>query len=260
MAKENKHLTDISRFISHHVTFFIVYFKVLLGLLEYFVSLQRSFIGTGNMIHLALSFITTLPIPSVIILLNHKRRFVKNHLILVIPYLVVAFFQILTLNFMSLHHHTAYGLIPVSIIAGKILSKYRKIFFILLIISVLNLWMMVGKILIMPSYSQIINDIKNMHGKILAENPNIIHLIRGTDLNDEYVYNFFYFDYNNDGKSTEEDYKDAMSESYFDYIIIPSDLTWSFAIKDKESIIKEYYCTSSSFYGFQNRAIIFTRC
>ena len=192
--------------------------------------------------------------------MNRKRNFIRKHYILIIPFLVVAIFHILTLNFMTLNHHMAYGLIPISILAGRSLLKNKKLSLVLLSIIILNLYVVIGRVLITPSYTHIIDDIKNMQGKILAENPNIIHLIKGTDLNDEYIYNFIYFDFDNDGKSSKQDYEDAMRREYFDYVIVSSDLFWSFRGKDVQLLVKDYYCTDHATSSLQNQAVVYTRC
>lgn len=240
--------------------FSIIYYKILLELFDYFKSQPYVMELGTNIIFLIVTFSYALPIPFFIVFLNYKRDFIRKHYVLIIPFLVVAIFHILTLNFMSLNHHMAYGLIPISILAGRALLKNKKISFILLIIILLNLYVIMGRIFIIPSYTPIIDDIKNLRGKILAENPNIIHLIKGTDLNDDYVYNFIYFDFDNDGKSSKEEYEEAMSKGYFDYVIIPTDLSWSFRGKDVQLLVKNYYCRNYTTISFQNQAVIYSRC
>jgi len=240
--------------------FSLLYYNILLKLFEFYQTQPNLISEVINLIVLSMFFIYLLPISFFIVILNFKEKFIKKHFILFIPFLVVIVFHILTFNFMSLHHHMAYGLIPLSILAGKILLKYKKMALLLLVIIVLNLSMLIDVILTVPSYTPIINNIRNMQGTILSYNPNLIHLIKGTDLKDNYVHNFFYFDYDNDGKSSKEDYREAMIERYFNYIIIPSDFTWTIKVKEIAPMIMYYYCTNSSYKGFQNRAIIFTPC
>jgi len=240
--------------------FSIIYYKVLLELFDYLRSEPYMLELKTNLLYLVITFSYALPISFFIVLLNHKKDFIRKNYILIIPFLVIVIFHILTLNFMSLNHHIAYGLIPISILAGKALLKNKKISFIILAIILMNLYVIIGRILIFPSYTPILNEIKNINGKILADNPNIIHLIKGTDLNDDYIYNFIYFDYDNNGKSSKEDYKESMSKGYFDFIIIPSDLSWSFRGKEVQLLVKDYYCTKDSKSSLQNQAVIYSRC
>jgi len=112
----------------------------------------------------------------------------------------------------------------------------------------------------MPSYSSIIDDISKLDGIILTYNKNIIHLLKGTDLSEDYVYDFFYFDFNNDGESTKDDYEEAMIDNYFDYIIIPPKLTVESEYSQLLELVPKYYCVYKSSTGLRPGMTIYSHC
>jgi hypothetical protein len=131
---------------------------------------------------------------------------------------------------------------------------------ILFIVVVLNLSVTFGYVFAMPSYDLILNDISKLNGKILAENPNIIYLIKNTDLNDNNVYDFFYFDFDHDGKSTTEDYENAMKNNFFDYIVASSQPYTELKTLKVWELVPKYYCTNMVIRGLRPEMIIYSKC
>ena len=156
----------------------------------------------------------------------------------------------------------AYGLIPLSVLSGKTISNMKKKtqYIILFLFVILNVRLIIDSIHVMPSYDSIVDDVTELDGIILADNPYIIHLIRNTDLTDDYVYNFFYFDFNRDWRSTKEDYEEAMKNNFFDYIIIPSKLTVESEYSEFFEPVPELYCVYKEPTGPRLGMTIYKKC
>jgi 4-amino-4-deoxy-L-arabinose transferase-like glycosyltransferase len=249
-------------FIILIVPFFMFDFNVLVALFNFFISKHISSDIFTNLIFLVGLFFAIIPLPFLFCLVNIRKSFVRNNYLLVIPFLSIFFFHIITLNYISILHSMPYGLIPLSVIFSKIISNMneKRQISILFIMIVLNLIGAFGYVFIMPSYSLILNDIGRLNGKILAENPNIVHLIKNSDLNDDYVYNLFYFDFDNDGKSTIEDYENAMKNNFFDYIVVSSRFYMELGTLKVWKLVPKYYCTNMTIKGLRPEMIIYGKC
>jgi 4-amino-4-deoxy-L-arabinose transferase-like glycosyltransferase len=224
---------------------FIVYdFDVLISLYSFFTSKHISPDLSTNLMLLINRFIHIVPLPFLLYLLDMKKKFIKNNYLLIIPFLSILLFHFLTLNYISIYHTMTYGMIPLSVLSGKtIVNMGKKIqFFILFLFVILNVKLIIDSVYAMPYYDTIVDDIPELDGIILADNPYIVHLIRDTDLTDDYVYNFFYFDFNHDWKSTKEDYEEAMKNNFFDYIIIPSKTTIESEYSELFEYVPKFYC------------------
>ena len=244
------------------VPFFIYDIEVLTTLYHFFISTHLPADVLMHLTYFLKEFSFTVPIPFLLYLIYHKKSFIKDNYLLIIPFLSIFFFHIVTLNYVSIHHSMPYGLVPLSVLSGKIISsmtKRRQLLF-LAIAVILNLIVVFDYVTVMPSYSSIIDDIRKLDGIILAYNPNIIHLIKGTDLNDEYIYNFFYFDFNSDGKSTKDDYEEAMKNNFFDYIIIPPKYIIEPQYSELLDLVPKYYCEYKTSTGLRSRMTIYSEC
>lgn len=244
------------------VPFVIFDLDVLMALYDFFISRHISSDMSTNLILLANRFLATIPIPFLLFLIDRKKNFVKNNYLLIAPFLSILFFHIITLNYISISRNMSYGLIPLSVLSGKIISNMdkRRQFFILSVVVILNLWMAFSSVFFMSSHSLIVDDISKLDGKILADNPYIVHLIKNTNLNDDYVYNFFYFDFNYDGKSTKDDYEGAMKNNFFDYIIIPSQFTAESEYSELFKLVPKHYCISKTSTGLRPEMAIYSKC
>ena len=227
------------------VPFFVYDFDILMALYNFFISAHIPSDLSTSLTLLTHRFLGTIPLPFLLYLIDRKKSFIKNTYLLIIPFLSVLVFHVVSLNYISISHTMPYGLIPLSILSGKTIANMKKKtqFFILFVVVILNLIVAIGYIFTMPSHSSIVNDIRKLDGKILTDNPYGIHLIKDTDLRDDYVYNFFYFDFNRDGKSTKEDYEELIKNNFFDYIIIPSQFTIESEYSEIWELAPKYYCT-----------------
>ncbi len=244
------------------VPFFVYDFDILMALYNFFISGHIPSDLSTNLAFLINRFLATIPLPFLLYLIDRKKSFIKNNYLLIIPFLSILFFHVVTLNYISISHTIPYGLIPLSVLSGKTISNMKKRiqFFILFLIVILNLRMAVGYVFAMPSHIPIVDDIRKLDGKILADNPYMIHLVKGTDLRDDYVYNFFYFDFNRDGKSTKEDYEELMKNDFFDYIIIPSQFTMESEYSEIWELVPKYYCVYKTSAGSRLEMIIYSKC
>jgi len=244
------------------VPFFVYDFDTLMALYNFFISSHIPSDLSTSLVFLINRFLATIPLPFLLYLIDRKKSFIKNNYLLILPFLSIFFFHVVTLNYISIYHTMPYGLIPLSVLSGKTISNVKKKtqFFILFVIMILNLGVAIDSVFAMSSYNLIVDDISKLDGKILADNPYIIHLIKGTDLRDDYVYNFFYFDFNRDGKSTKEDYEELMKNNFFDYIIIPSQFTTESKSSELFKLVPKYYCISKTSTGLRSEMTIYSRC
>ena len=244
------------------VPFFVYDFDILMELYNFFILRHIPSDFPTSLVLLTSRFLATIPLPFLLYLMDRKKSFIKNNYLLIIPFLSILFFHVVTLNYISIFHTFSYGLIPLSVLSGKAISNMKKKtqFFILFVFVILNLRVAIGSVFVMSSHSSIADDINKLDGIILADNPYIIHLIKNTDLSDDYVYNFFYFDFDHDGKSAEDDYEKAMKNNFFDYIIIPSQFTIESESSELFKLVPKYYCIFKTSTGSRLGMAIYSKC
>jgi len=244
------------------VPFFVIDFSVLTALYKFFILNNIPSDLSTNLTLLIKRFFTTIPIPFFLLLIDFKKGFIRKNFLLIVPFISLILFHIITLNYISISHTMSYGLIPISILSGKIISSMnkREQFFVLSVIVILNLWVAFNSVFSMPSYDLIVGDISKLYGRILADNPYIVHLIKGTNLSDDYVYNFFYFDFNRDRKSTRDDYEQAMKNNFFDYVIIPSQFTIEPGYSELWKLVPKYYCKTKTSTNLRQEMTIYRKC
>jgi len=244
------------------VPFFVYDFDTLMALYNFFITRHIPSDLSTNSILLINRFFATIPLQFLLFLIYREKSFIKNNYLLIIPFLSILFFHIATLNYISISHTMPYGLIPLSVLSGKIISSMneKRQFFILSAVVILNLILAFDYVFSMPSYSLVVDDIRKLDGIILADNPYIVHLIKNTDLRDDYVYNFFYFDFNQDWKSTKDDYEEAIKNNFFDYIIIPSELTIESECSELWQLVPKYYCIYKTSTGLRSGMTIYSKC
>lgn len=244
------------------IPYFISNYPVLIQLLRFLLSKPNFQSIEYNFTQILREIWYSFPVSIYTCLLFLKDKIIRQNLILLIPAISLFLFHLLSMNYISISRHMSYAIFPSSIIASTLIQKYEKnkfflisLLFFLLGLSYINLTQAIGILNNMPSYEFVENDIKEIEGNILAINPYIVHLIKGSDPRNRQVRSFFEIECDNERSLSNA----IVNSSMFDYAIISSN-PYFIECEKLQELVRKNFCPLKIINSSRNIALIYYNC
>jgi len=242
--------------------YFISNYPVLFQVLRFLISRPNFQSVEFNFAQMLREIWCSFPVSIYVCTLFLKEKIVRDNLILLIPAISLFLFHFLSLNYVSVPRHMSYAIFSSSILASVLIQKYEKYKFFpvfllifLLLLSYLNLNQAISAINSMPSYEFVENEIREIEGNILAINPYIVHLLKGSDLRDKRIKSFFEVGcYEREGL-----YSAIVNSSMFDYAIISSK-PYFLECEKLQELVRKSFCPFKVINSTKNVIEIYYNC
>lgn len=231
------------------IPFTILYFELIPSVVGFILFTKFSDLGFLRLKYFLDTALMTLPLLSLICLYMYSKGKILKGKFLMILIGAILFYQIISLDFISLARHLPYVEFSAAILIGmnvKNININKTILYI--IIGIFAYFSFVSALAIAnsyPSYKPLSVELKNLNGKVLVAHPNVYALVKELPINatQDQLFSYFYFDYNGKQGSDIEIYKEAIKDGFFDYAVVSSFSSPKFPIYMAiENLVRDNYC------------------
>lgn len=248
------------------IPFSILYFELIPSVVGFILFTKFSDVGLLRLKYFLDTALMTLPLLSLICLYMYSKGTIIKDKALMILIGAILFYQIISLDFISLARHLPYIEFSAAILIGMNVEKININKTILcIIIGIFAYFSFVSALSLAhsyPSYKPLIAELKSLNGKVLVAHPNVYALIKELSINatKDQLFSYFYFDYNGKEGSDIEIYKEAIKDGFYDYAVISSFSTPKFPrFMEIENNVRNNYCIVER-NKFDSGIDIYKRC